>query len=406
VNAASGLAGFLAPVSIDDFVDRYLERLPLHVARDDASYVADLFSVAGVEEILVASAHEPARLALVRAGKPQAAAAEYTYTDPGIRAKTTGKQPRQRIDVRKVIGLFGSGYTIAISDASAVHAGLQRACNRLQNDLGAYVGANVYLTPPGAAGFDLHHDTHDILIAQIEGTKSWRIYEPATTLPLESQPLHREVEIPALRVHRDITLRPGDTLYLPRGFAHEAIAGPDRALHVSFALAPVRVIDLLQSALAAGAERNLDLRRALPFGWHKRPTFGAEFAAILAPYAALIFGREQLDAAAEGTLRDMFAASRSEAGDAFDQLRRAEALEPGTCVRLNDTIPYLLRDRPATLDILLPGKTLHLPPECRAAMSLLMRGPQRVADLLPGHTDDDRRLFVRTLAIEGLVTLD
>ena len=406
MNAAHGLAGLVAPISIDEFVDRYLERLPLHVARDDAAYVADVFGIADVETLLVAGAREPARIALVRSGVPQVPMADYTVTDPGIRATTTGKVPQQRLDVRKVIGLFDAGYTIAISDASAMHAGLQRMCNRLQNDTGAYVGANVYLTPPHAAGLDVHHDTHDIVIVQIEGTKSWRIYDPAITLPLESQPLHREAGVPALRVHRDITLRPGDTLYLPRGFAHEASAGPERALHVSFGLAPVRVIDLLRAAVDAGAKRNLDLRRALPFGWHKRPTFGAEFAAILAPYATLIFGREQLDAAAEDTLRDTFAASRGEAGGAFDQLRRAATLEPGTLIRINDSIPYLMRDRPDTLDVLLPGKTVHLPPECRAAVTLLMEGPLRFADVLPGHADEDRRLFVRTLVIEGLLTLE
>ena len=400
------LATFLAPVTVENFVDGYLERTPLHVKRNDASYFEDVYGVSDVEETLVAGSRAPERIALVQAGRPQMPVADYTVTDAGIRAKSTGKTPVTRVDVRKVTAFFDAGYTIVISDAGAFSAHLQRTCNALQNEFGAYVGANVYFTPPGAQGFDLHHDSHDIMTAQIEGTKTWRIYEPAIALPIESQPMHRGVNVPPLKVFGDVTLQPGDTLYIPRGFAHEAVAGGDRALHVTFAIAPVRVIDLLESALAAGANRIVDLRRALPFGWHRRPTFGKEFAEIIAPFAATIFGRDQLNAAADGTLNDLFAASRSEAGGAFDQIARAKTLTPETEIALNSALPHLLRERENTLDILVPGKTLHLPKACLAAMRRLEAGPVTLATLEPDFSDGDRELFVRTLVLEGLLTLD
>ena len=36
--------------------------------------------------------------------------------------------------------------------------------------------ANVYFTPPRAQGFKTHHDTHDVFILQLLGSKRWRTY--------------------------------------------------------------------------------------------------------------------------------------------------------------------------------------------------------------------------------------
>ena len=52
----------------------------------------------------------------------------------------------------------------------------------------AFAQPNVYITPPAAQGFQVHHDTHDTSTAQISGEKTWRIYEPIIALPLECSP--------------------------------------------------------------------------------------------------------------------------------------------------------------------------------------------------------------------------
>ena len=281
--APGALASVLAPVTVDAFFAKYWERQPLYVERDATGYFADLYDVADVEESLVTGARELERFALVKAGHAQAALDDYVVTSPAIRWKSTGKGPTAHVDPRRVAGFLDHGYTLVIKDAALLSARLQRACNRLQRDLGAYVGANVYFTPAGAQGLDVHHDTHDTLTVQIEGSKAWRIYEPVVELPLEAQTLHRDTHVPALTLHAEITLKPGQTLYLPRGYPHEAVATGERALHVTFALAPVRVIDLLHAALDAAAAEDVSLRRALPPGWQNDPAFSAAFATQIGP---------------------------------------------------------------------------------------------------------------------------
>lgn len=402
----SALHALLDPVPVDTFLADYWERAPLHVARGAPGYFADVYDVADVEEALVVGARDLDRFAVVKAGGVQAALDEYVVTSPGIRWRSTGKPAVTHVDARKVIALFERGYTLVITDAGLLNARLQRWCNRLQRDLGAYAGANVYLTPPGAQGFDLHHDSHDTLTVQIEGRKTWRVYEPAVELPLESQSLHRGTSVPPLAVHREVELAAGDTLYLPRGYAHEAVAGPGRALHVTFALAPVRAVDLLHAALDAAAERDVALRRALPVGWQDDDAFAATFAAGIAPRLAPAFEPPAIAAAAHAALGDLFAATRNDPGAAFDQLAGIDALTPDSVLRLNDRIPTLLRDGASAVELLVPGKVLGFPPACRAALERLRAGPVRYADLELPLSASDRALFVRSLVLEGLMLVD
>jgi ribosomal protein L16 Arg81 hydroxylase len=396
------LGTLLAPVTVETFFQEYWERSPLHVARDVAGYFADMYDVADIEESLVVGARDLERFALVKAGSPQAALEEYVLTRPAIRWKSTGKAPTTHVDARKVAGLLERGYTLVIKDAALLSARLQRTCNRLQRDLGAYVGANVYFTPAGAQGLDVHHDTHDTLTVQIEGGKTWRIYEPLVELPLESQQLHRGTRVPPLTLHREIALAAGETLYLPRGFAHEAVATEGRALHVTFALAPLRVIDLLHETLDAAAGADVALRRALPIGWQDDPAFATAFAAQIGPRLAALDG-ETIAAAAHAALNELFAASRSEANAAFDQLIHVAKLRPESILRVNDDLPFLVRERAGTVDVLLPGKSLALSKLCLPALERLQAAPVRFADLAPELAARDAQRLVKTLVREGVL---
>jgi len=87
--------------------------------------------------------------------------------------------------------------------------------------------ANLYLTAGGVAqptsGYP-HQDRQDVFIVQLAGSKKWRLYEADDMLPKNGQakgkhgnPLHyKELGVPI----RDVTLRPGQLLYLPRGMVH------------------------------------------------------------------------------------------------------------------------------------------------------------------------------------------
>lgn len=85
------------------------------------------------------------------------------------------------------------------------------------------VGANIYLTPPNSQGFAPHYDDIEAFVLQIEGKKEWSLYAPRSEnekLPRESSGNFQQDEI-GEPIFTQI-LEPGDLLYFPRGWIHQA----------------------------------------------------------------------------------------------------------------------------------------------------------------------------------------
>ena len=99
----------------------------------------------------------------------------------------------------------------------------------LESEFGCMVGSNAYLTPLNSQGFAPHYDDVDVFILQLEGFKRWRVYAPFNkreTLPRESSRDYTEKEVEehpsGVEGEMDVVLGPGDVLYLPRGWVHQA----------------------------------------------------------------------------------------------------------------------------------------------------------------------------------------
>lgn len=258
-------ARVLAPITPEAFFAEIYEREPLHVPRRGKHSFADIFSASELENALIVGARNPQRFALVRADDDELPLEAFTKLVPPPRPRGTSRGAEQALDVHALHARVKAGYTLVVKDASGFSATLARFCDQLGVDLGCYVQANVYLTPPGGQGLRAHHDTHDTLTLQIEGEKQWTIYDPLIELPLETQNLAGGVPASAI-MHARVHLEAGDSLYLPRGFPHEARGARTRSLHVTFALVPVRVVDVIEELVRVVAESDLELRRALRDG--------------------------------------------------------------------------------------------------------------------------------------------
>ena len=69
----------------------------------------------------------------------------------------------------------------------------------------------------------------------------------------------------------DVTLRAGDTLYLPRGWPHEAFSADADSLHITVGLHPPTRIDALRAALGECAD-DVEFRRGLDAGGELPPS--------------------------------------------------------------------------------------------------------------------------------------
>jgi len=149
---------------------------------------------------------------------------------------------------------------------------LWKICAKLEELFGCLVGANCYLTPAGTQGLAPHYDDVDVFIMQLEGSKVWRLYECVDgPLPREYSRDYQQHEIgnPILAV----TLEPGDVMYFPRGFIHQAIAVGDTFSHhvtvstyqrSSWADFMSKTVD---TALNKLFDSDFAFRKSLPVGW-------------------------------------------------------------------------------------------------------------------------------------------
>ena len=396
----------LAPRNTAEFFAQHFEKVPLHVERDDPAYFAGVYGVADVEDSLVVGAREPENFALVKAGSPDVVEDDFTYERPSVRWRLTGKGPRRWIDARKVVAYFADGYTLIIKDAALFSARLQRFCNHLQRDLMAFAQPNVYFTPPSAQGFQVHHDTHDTLTAQIAGEKTWRIYEPIIQLPLESQPFHSGTKVEGLKLLDEVHLRAGDTLYIPRGFPHEAKTSDSVSLHCTFALAPVRVTDVMDLALRIAGDQDVELRHALPPAVLAREDLATRLGEFFESRLAQTFETPRMQVAVDIALNELFRLTRPNVNGAFDQALDTFDIKPTTRVRIDDAVPYMVRQRGEGIELLIAGKVVAFPPICRAAFEHLQRGPTIAAEMDPALSQEHRALFIKLLVLEGLLIIE
>lgn len=104
------------------------------------------------------------------------------------------------------------------------------------------VSSNLYVTPPSSTAFESHWDFMDVIVVQISGKKFWNVAKNPTiylsTEELKRKPTMEEVSEP---YYPTFLLEPGDALYIPRGFLHNASTvelNDEPSLHLTFGLEP------------------------------------------------------------------------------------------------------------------------------------------------------------------------
>ena len=237
-----------------------LVRAADRAAEGGRASVHDLLSPADVDELLGPRALRTPFFSLVQDGTPLPRSA---YTR---RAVAGNQQLADLPDTDRIATAHAGGATIVLQALHRTWPALQTFCSQLAQDLGHQCQVNVYVTPPGAQGFKPHHDTHDVVVLQVDGRKHWTIHPPAVELPLKSQPSTRLGPDPVggREPVIDTVLEPGDALYLPRGWLHSARTTEDRSIHLTVGLLATTWADVLTDAVASAGTGDVALRRALP----------------------------------------------------------------------------------------------------------------------------------------------
>jgi lysine-specific demethylase/histidyl-hydroxylase NO66 len=377
----------LDPLSRGEF-DEHFDRRPLIVARAEPHRFDAVLTDADVERMVCESAIRSPAFRLVKDGA-QLPLSGYTTDIPWRPGSFSGTAV-----VDRVAEEHAAGATIVLQ---ALHLHFHPAavyCRGLESELGFGVQANAYCTPASAQGFAVHHDTHDVFVLQVSGHKRWRIYRPVVELPLKEQRWPADAAGAVGEPMHDITLRAGDTLYIPRGWPHEATAAEADSLHVTVGLHPPTRLDAVKAALAECAE-DVAFRRALDAGAELPEELVDRVAARLA--AADVAGRA----------RRRFVDTRRPILDGqLSQLRALDDLTLATRLARRSTVIADLESRPdGGVALRFEGKRVAFPPQAAAEVTAIHASSTPfTAGGLPGRLDDRGRLvLVMRLVREGFL---
>jgi hypothetical protein len=373
----------LDPVDAETFFAEYCERRPLVLHRDDPGRFDELLSEMDVERLVCSTAIRYPAVRLVQEGR-QIDLGAYTY-DVSWRPPFTSTA-----DVPRVLAHWEAGATIVLQALHVNWHPLAVFCRLLEGALDCAVQANAYYTPRGSQGFAVHHDTHDVLVLQVAGEKRWLLYDPLLELPLKHQRYAA-----ALGEHGDATddlvLQAGDTLYLPRGWLHQAETSATDSLHLTIGITAYTWIDAVRDVLRE-CEGELSVRRGI------RSEGGDTLVDLLG---------EKLDPEhVERNRRRRFLDSRRPIReDGVSQLRALESLDAQTAVERRETVIADLEATSSGLALVFEGKEVRFPAHAAAELEACFEheGHFRAANL-PGQLDEKGRLvLVRRLVREGFL---
>ncbi|MGY1643342.1 cupin domain-containing protein [Geodermatophilus sp. SYSU D00703] len=313
-----------------------------------------------------------------------------------------------------MLRLFADGSTVVLQGLHRLWPPLIEFADQLAADLGHPTQVNAYVTPPSSRGFSPHYDVHDVFVLQVAGEKHWRIHQPVLPDPLRTQPWNDRAAAVAAAAERepviDAVLRPGDALYLPRGYLHSAVALGEISAHLTIGVHPVTrwaaaesVLDLVR-VLAA---EDPALRGSLPLGVDL-----ADPAAVTDDVTAVVAGlKEWLDRVDPAEVADRlrsrtWAQVRPEPVAPLAQATAAAALSPDTVLQVRRRLRCRLQEPVDGRVTLVAGRrSLELPADTRPALAgLLAAGELKVADL-PGLDAADQLTLARRLVTESIAVV-
>jgi ribosomal protein L16 Arg81 hydroxylase len=394
--AGIGIARLIAPVSRQVFEQEYLDRKPLHVARHDPDYYADLITYDDFDRLLSLS------------GPHFEAVRVVSQSIDTFRADPSQRRHEVANRLEQIYQCYRAGSTIVLNSVNEHLEQMRELEHAIHGELSAGVEMNAYLTPGGMKqGFNPHFDTHDVVVLQVYGSKSWRLYGTPVPAPLPGyshDAVGPDSDIP---VEAEIELEQGDLLYLPRGTMHAATSGDQASAHLTIGLHRPYWLSLIQDALLELSAKDPRFRASLP------PDLTSSAAAreqavvqLRELMAAILMGLKPEQIVSRAAARTTFITAPKLRGHLAD-LDRLSSLRSDTVVYRRPGLRFNVAVAGSNIRIEFHNKVLELAAGVAPAVQVLGNGDPAgfTAADLPREIDLAVRLnLVATLLREGFLT--
>jgi ribosomal protein L16 Arg81 hydroxylase len=212
---------FISPFDSIAFFNDYYEKKPLLINRGNPHFYNDLATIDDVEKYLQSDDLNFNSIKVLLNGQSVSPVNYCTASNTSL-------------DSNKLIDYRNKGALIVLNNINKRLKKINDFIAPIQNELQTSFQCNCYLSPANSNGFNTHFDTHDVLVVQFHGKKTWVIYEALDYLPSKISSKDKvTIDDKELKPLMTVELEQGDFLYLPRGFYHKAYTTTQSSGHLA-----------------------------------------------------------------------------------------------------------------------------------------------------------------------------
>jgi hypothetical protein len=378
------------------FATEHWARKPLLRRNADEHAFGDLFKVSDVDYLLSTTSPRSPAFRLVKGGE----------TIPLREYTRTGAVGPQRVydmaDVGRIWNLFDDGATIVLQGVQRFWLPLARFCRELELAITHPTQTNIYVTPRKERGLGVHYDTHDVFVLQVGGRKRWKVFDCLKEAPLVS---HRAPKIddpgpPTL----EADLEPGDCLYLPRGWLHEAESLDGTSVHLTVGLLSYTWKDVLEDVFR-DLDEHIPYRQSLPLGFADDPAALAPALAERIEVVKRALDEVDLTHAADGLIERFWRSRVPILFGQMEQLVGLDELSDDSVVRPRPGCAHWLRidEEAGQLVLVLGDRDLRMPADLEPVIRSVLDAEDMLVGELRELDSESRLVLVRRLIREGVL---
>jgi ribosomal protein L16 Arg81 hydroxylase len=145
--------------------------------------------------------------------------------------KTVQNKQLSFIDKEVLNKEINNGAAVVLEGLDILDAGINAFAARLDEALPCVLAnAVAFFSQQGHEAYEGHCDADDVLVVQLAGKKTWHLFAPQQRRYAGIQNLNDQQLGP---VKQEITMRPGDALYLRAGVPHRCTTSAPFSLHMA-----------------------------------------------------------------------------------------------------------------------------------------------------------------------------
>lgn len=386
----------IEPISLENFETDYWENQVLHIQRDNPEFFSDLFSIKDLDYLLEYTRPRGNSIRVVKSQQP---------ISPTVYENQDGS-----LNLNQLYAAYADGHTIVVNEIQRFCNPIKELVESVRQYFGHHVVANLYLTPENEKALSPHYDTHDVFALQISGEKHWILYDDTyykTPLMHSFQPIFQREHLTGAK---EITLKAGDVLYMPRGVPHEAYTTDQSSMHITFGVHSTQWLDFISKAVLNLGQKHIELRRALPIGYlnsEEKELFSQDIENNFMNILRNIFEKENIKGTLDILSEEFRNQEQSKPDGHFSSLDKLNHVDLDTKVIKRDGLKSKVINHVTGARILFQGNTIKGPSQIANTLDFISQQEQSFfVNAIPYITDENKIKLAKRLIRGGLLKIE